>query len=871
MPSGRIGGSVVIPPGVCLSTHSHDPSGPQKDQTGKDTNDIHCSQVAKKVLVLGSAKDVSGKSVASTSTTGPTLSRAFIPSGSQASQFDVVAVESAVLKKRGIPLSVIPTMLAARKPSSSKVYHRIWQSKEDQFETGFRPLLDLTNDAQWSTTFTPDKLREVQALKDDDWERSSSSFTSSETSLKRKIITVPGHNEITSSLSSSKHLLQKRKRTMETSRCDTPNSLIKMREDQVETAHLTPTEKKTMTTDEQTVEGTPSPNEPPRKRKGNLPWKRHVHLICPERPDEFYKLPPGPIPGYSVTQADYDAAKEAVRQRFLKLFEPSAQSAPSSALESSSLQTSLTSQALIVSGSSLLHTQGVSETQKTDTSGQNIPVSSYNFNSSFSDAKPSVVSSTTTPIFSTNATVTSTLPPSLASVQQKSESPKSSLLQILSKSEENTQSTVFKPIFEPRQSTNNPPNTSGLSSTTTATFMPIFGNSSIPETQSNTFKPILKDPCSQTVSSPFVFKSTNSTVSTLSLLSDKVNSTHANNPSKPNVIFSATTSNNTMTTSSGFAPIFGVDSQTKTVSSVGQDSTLKANTRFGVLNSTSTASVTNASLQQASTFRTATFATTSNPPTISNNTTGISGTSIQANIPTTTSFPNFGIQMGKNVFSAQNPFGNNQSKVATSVQSAAKTTSSFGITTSANLQSTAGNSGSALNTAIPFNSGPQSNNPTDSNLFNCVAQTGIGTPNKSTSFIFGNQKKVEDKNQPAFGQSTNTVPFQPMTPTQNFSSSTTAFTPIATAPGQSSAATSFLSMTPVQGFSVSSTTFTSTQQAVGPSPTSGQFPSVFPTPFNSAAASFSQNSNFFSHGIQPKPKPTARHKLHTRRPHQRKK
>ncbi|KAE8622371.1 hypothetical protein XENTR_v10005216 [Xenopus tropicalis] len=705
----------------------------------------------------------------------------------------------------------------------------------------------MENLSQQSSISIQDILREVPSSKNSDGKLSPASSSSLENLSKRKIITVPGHNEITSSLSSSRYHLQKKKRSMDTPRCETPDWPIKkMRKDRLETS-MSPSQEtmKTQISEAQRVEANPSPVQL-HKPRGNLPWKRHVHLICPEHPDEFYRLPPGPIPGYSVTQADYDAAKEAAQQRFLKLFqEPSAPSVPSAP----ETRVSLTSQT-----SNLPDKSFPAGNDKPNTSAAN---TTFTLFSSTSDAKSVTASSTTPLLFSTVTTSGTSSLQSLGSGQTKSESqyPKNGLFQVLGKPEgSNNNQPMFNPVFGPSESVNPSPVTAapGLSTTTATTLKPICEDPRSQQAQTSMFKPIFEAPSSQTapsaLTSPFVFSSSTSTTSS-SFLGTTGNSTVTGKQEKPNLAVTTCTSN---AISSSSVPTFGI-TKADPVSQGGPTS--QANTNFGFIGSTSVPAISTAFGSTTSAF-TATVGSTANN-TFPRNTaptgaSSISGSEAQTSISTTNSFPKFGVSVGQNVFSASNPFGSGtQSTTGTSIQSATNANFSFVGSTSASTQPTFGFS---HNTSMPFGSGTKSSNTSNSSGFSAVGSvfgsatvppSSIVTPNKSSSIILGTPEKCETKNQLVtnqipLGQGLTPAPFQSIMPTQSFTSSSTPFAPSTPTANQSSTPSSFPSMTAGQNFT-------------------------------SPGNNLSPAAGFFSHGTAPKTRTAVRHKLHPRRPHPRKK
>lgn len=63
-----------------------------------------------------------------TSQRGPVVPRADLPSCFTVADFNGLAIESQVLRDRGLSGSVIPTMVKARKSTSSKIYHCTWKA-----------------------------------------------------------------------------------------------------------------------------------------------------------------------------------------------------------------------------------------------------------------------------------------------------------------------------------------------------------------------------------------------------------------------------------------------------------------------------------------------------------------------------------------------------------------------------------------------------------------------------------------------------------------------------------------------------------------------------------------------------------------------
>ncbi|NP_001090069.1 nuclear envelope pore membrane protein POM 121 [Xenopus laevis] len=625
----------------------------------------------------------------------------------------------------------------------------------------------MENLSQQSSSSIQDILREVHTSKNGGGKVSPSFAFNLENVSKRKIITVPGHNEITSSLSSSRYHLQKKKRSMDLSRCDTPDWPIKkIRKDRLE-ASMSPSQEtvKIQISEAQKVEVNPSPVQL-RKTKGNLPWKRHVHLICPEHPEEFYRLPPGPIPGYSVTQADYDAAKEAAQQRFLRLFqEPSVPSVPS---ESCSTQISPTSQTSIVPDKPF---QAVNE--KPNISAAN---TTFTLFSSSSDAK-SVTSTSTTPSLISSATTpaASTLLQSLGSGQTKSESPfpRNDRLQVFGKPEGNNSQPLFNPVFRPSESSNPSPVTaaSGLSTTTAAIHKPICGDPPSQQAQTSMFKPIFEAPTNQTVpsavTSPFVFSSSTSSTST-----PAGNSTDTGKHEKPNLALTTCTSNTTICSS--LAPTFGITSKAEPVSQV--------NAPFSVLGSTSVPALSTAFGSTTSAF-TSTVGQTVNTyfsaSTAPIGLSSVSGGEGQTSTSTSAAFPK--LPVGQNMFSSSSPFGSNYPfTMGSSTQSATNTTFTSGTSTQPTF-------GFSQNASMLFSSDAKSSNTTNASGFSSmgsvfgsstVPPSSMFTPSKSLSITtLGNPEKCETKNQlapstPAANQSSTPGSFPSMaytSPTNNCS------------------------------------------------------------------------------------------------------
>uniref|UniRef100_A0A6I8QMF2 Tyr recombinase domain-containing protein n=1 Tax=Xenopus tropicalis TaxID=8364 RepID=A0A6I8QMF2_XENTR len=76
----------------------------------------------------------------------PRSSRSVTNPSSQSNlpEFDGVEIESIVLRRKGFSQEVIRTMMAARKPVSSKTYHRVWKTYRDWCNQAGHPFQDLS-------------------------------------------------------------------------------------------------------------------------------------------------------------------------------------------------------------------------------------------------------------------------------------------------------------------------------------------------------------------------------------------------------------------------------------------------------------------------------------------------------------------------------------------------------------------------------------------------------------------------------------------------------------------------------------------------------------------------------------------------------
>lgn len=412
------------------------------------------------------------------------------------------------------------------------------------------------------------RAQNTQLLDEMVHKRTRTSSSSSLGSCTMNGFTMPTHNAITSSFSSSRVLLQKRKRNCQntsvissppSSRSETPDlSAKKAREELHEVSQSTPVKS---TNGDQSGEH----NETPSSRSSALnlsdngsggPRRKKVLLVCSGRGDQ-YPLPPPPVVGYNITSKDLDFEKKAFLQRLSKTLEETADSMPSSTAQSTattvasaplftlSSTSALTSQTSTASSNPLL--QSLAKMQNKEVSQE--PVQAVS--SDFSNPKIPLLGLSSKEVSGPCQNVslklnsqpaeampsTSTSQPD-GSVQNKPEL-KSNLLQLLTQPSGNDTQSSFKPLF-PSNVSANPPGSSGgpimpsVSSTSTfkpifgeqnvqqnppvSTFKPIFGEQNVQPTQpASTFKPIFGDSSTQqpaTSASPFAFQMNSNPTST---------------------------------------------------------------------------------------------------------------------------------------------------------------------------------------------------------------------------------------------------------------------------------------------------------------------------------------------------------------------
>ncbi|XP_073421825.1 nuclear envelope pore membrane protein POM 121C-like isoform X2 [Dendrobates tinctorius] len=163
--------------------------------------------------------------------------------------------------------------------------------------------------------------------------------------------TMSSHNAITSSLSSSRVLLQKSKRNYQntsvisspsSSRSQMPDvSSKKARDDTHETGLSTPVKSGSgnQLEDFNTTLSSKSSDFKSSDNRSSGSRRKKVLLVCLGR-DDHYPLPPPPIPGYNVTSKDLDNEKKAFLQRLNKALEEPAANTTSALTSQSSTASS---------------------------------------------------------------------------------------------------------------------------------------------------------------------------------------------------------------------------------------------------------------------------------------------------------------------------------------------------------------------------------------------------------------------------------------------------------------------------------------------------------------------------------------------------
>ncbi|XP_053313352.1 nuclear envelope pore membrane protein POM 121 [Spea bombifrons] len=408
---------------------------------------------------------------------------------------------------------------------------------------GFEPL--VTNGLQSYPLSKPDSMKRGQNMQAVDETASKRSRTSSNSSLSNATMSgVPmsAHNAISSSYSSTKDLLQKRKRSMlnnsivsstASSRCQTPEWPVKkakgdMHED---TSQSTPVKSDSSNNSSGQVSDTPiskwSSAINTTSESGGVTGGRKCKLlpVSSGRGDQYQLLPP-PLVRYNINSKEFDSERQTAIQKLNKAVEDEMDGPPSSTMPASTASsvsftqptTQITPglQSITASSNSLLQmpkmqsqsppapAATVTLEQSTNKATAAVPNVTLTFGVNASSAASQFSLSNATPSISAPLMSTScstTFPQPLGLTQSKPQSPKSGLLlQMLTKPEEKSSQPAFKPIFgaPPTVSSSTvPPATS--SSETAPTFKPVFGESlnQPAATSAAMFKPIFGDSSSK--------------------------------------------------------------------------------------------------------------------------------------------------------------------------------------------------------------------------------------------------------------------------------------------------------------------------------------------------------------------------------------
>ncbi|XP_069833017.1 uncharacterized protein [Dendropsophus ebraccatus] len=113
---------------VCLPPVQDDPQSSQEGQAGQSSGHHDSAILAQEGVVLLVEGHVSYRSLGSTRDSGSSQSGSNLPSGSQESPPDSMAIERQILIDRGLSEQVITTLLASKKRVTSEIYLRTWRA-----------------------------------------------------------------------------------------------------------------------------------------------------------------------------------------------------------------------------------------------------------------------------------------------------------------------------------------------------------------------------------------------------------------------------------------------------------------------------------------------------------------------------------------------------------------------------------------------------------------------------------------------------------------------------------------------------------------------------------------------------------------------
>uniref|UniRef100_A0A803JF56 Core-binding (CB) domain-containing protein n=1 Tax=Xenopus tropicalis TaxID=8364 RepID=A0A803JF56_XENTR len=137
--SRRSHGQLGLSPGVHLPSPPPPAQSHPENQGRVRPSDPSGPLLAQKGLVLRSGPSQQSRSLAPPPGLRPSDARPNPPPGPSLPQFDGLAIETLILQRKGFSL-VIRTMMAARRPISSKTYHRVWKTFKDWCDNAGHPF-----------------------------------------------------------------------------------------------------------------------------------------------------------------------------------------------------------------------------------------------------------------------------------------------------------------------------------------------------------------------------------------------------------------------------------------------------------------------------------------------------------------------------------------------------------------------------------------------------------------------------------------------------------------------------------------------------------------------------------------------------------